>query len=114
MGCSFNSAKCEYHLCGITAGTLREQYELSFNAHLNLETIHPWVDGSGRTSRLLMNYIQYYYNLFPSKIFKENRGDYILSLQQSQDALTNQPLLEFSNTVKKIPLPGNRNLQHLP
>ena len=39
------------------ATTLREKYELSFNAHFNLVTIHPWVDGNGRTSRLLMNYI---------------------------------------------------------
>ena len=51
-------------------GTLREQYELSFNAHLNLVTIHPWVDGNGRTARLLMNYIQFCYHLFPTKIFK--------------------------------------------
>lgn len=45
-------------------GTFREQYELSFNAHLNLVTIHPWVDGDGRTARLLMNYIQFCYHLF--------------------------------------------------
>lgn len=45
-------------------GTFREQYELSFNAHLNLVTIHPWVDGNGRTARLLMNYIQFCYHLF--------------------------------------------------
>ena len=38
-------------------GTFREQYELSFNAHLNLVTIHPWVDGNGRAPRPLMNYI---------------------------------------------------------
>jgi len=25
-----------------TVGTFREQYELSFNVHLNLVTIHPW------------------------------------------------------------------------
>lgn len=37
--------------------TFRERYELSFNAHLNLVTVHPWVDGNGRTARLLMNYI---------------------------------------------------------
>lgn len=75
--------------------TFREQYELSFNAHLNLVTIHPWVDGNGRTARLLMNYIQFCYRLFPLKIFKEDRGDYILSLQQSQDNEANQPLLDF-------------------
>lgn len=77
------------------ANTLREQYELSFNAHLNLVTIHPWVDGNGRTARLLMNYIQFFYDLFPAKIFKEDRADYILSLQQSQDDETNQPFLDF-------------------
>ena len=76
-------------------GTLREQYELSFNAHLNLVTIHPWVDGNGRTARLLMNYIQFCYHLFPTKIFKEDREEYILSLRQCQDKETNQPFLSF-------------------
>lgn len=78
-----------------TVGTFREQYELSFNAHLNLVTIHPWVDGNGRTARLLMNYIQFCYHLFPMKIFKEDRAGYILSLQQSQDNEVNQPFLYF-------------------
>ncbi len=78
-----------------TVGTFREQYELSFNAHLNLVTIHPWADGNGRTARLLMNYIQFCYHLFPMKIFKEDRADYILSLQQSQDNEVNQPFLDF-------------------
>lgn len=78
-----------------TIGTCREQYELSFNAHLNLVTIHPWVDGNGRTARLLMNYIQFGYNLFPTKIFKEDREGYILSLQQSQEEETNLPFLNF-------------------
>ena len=59
-----------------TVGAFREQYELSFNAHLNLATIHPWVDGNGRTVRLLMNYIQFCYHLFPTKIFKEDREEY--------------------------------------
>lgn len=76
-------------------GTFREQYELSFNAHLNLVTIHPWVDGDGRTARLLMNYIQFCYHLFPTKIFKEDREEYILSLRQCQDEEVNQPFLDF-------------------
>lgn len=77
------------------ASTIREQYELSFNAHLNLVTIHPWVDGNGRTSRLLMNYIQFLYNLFPSKIFKEDRDEYILVLNRSQEEDSNLPFLAF-------------------
>ena len=78
-----------------TVGTFREQYELSFNAHINLVIIHPWVDGNGRTARLLMNYIQFYYHLFPAKIFKEDREEYILSLRQCQDEEANQPFLDF-------------------
>ena len=78
-----------------TVGTLREQYELSFNAHLNLVTIQPWVDGNGRMARLLMNYIQFCYHLFPTKIFKEDREEYILSLRQCQDEETNQVFLDF-------------------
>ena len=78
-----------------TVGTFQEQYELSFNAHLNLVTIHPWVDGNGRTARLLMNYIQFCYNLFPTKIFKEDREEYISALRQSQEEETNLPFLGF-------------------
>lgn len=78
-----------------SVSTLQEKYELSFNAHLNLVTIHPWVDGNGRTSRLLMNYLQFYFNLFPVKVFKDDRADYILSLQQSQDEENNQCFLDF-------------------
>ena len=76
-------------------GTFREQYELSFNAHLNLVTIHPWVDGNGRTARLLMNYIQFCYNLFPTKIFKEDREEYISALRLSQEEETNLPFFDF-------------------
>lgn len=100
MGGSFDSVKVE-ELCSVlqetqkTVETLREQYTLSFNAHLNLVTIHPWVDGNGRTARLLMNYIQFCYHLFPAKIFKEDRDGYILSLRQSQEEETNQPFLDF-------------------
>ncbi len=77
------------------AGTLRERYELSFGAHLNLVSIHPWVDGNGRTARLLMNYVQMCHNLFLTKIFKEDREEYILSLREAQEGETALPFLRF-------------------
>jgi hypothetical protein len=48
-----------------------------------------------RTARLLMNYIQFCYHLFPAKIFKEDREEYILSLRQCQKEETNQSFLDF-------------------
>jgi Fic family protein len=38
-----------------------EQLKLSFSAHFDLVSIHPFYDGNGRTSRLLLNYIQAYH-----------------------------------------------------
>ena len=66
--------------------TLKEIFTLSFDAHLNLATIHPWGDGNGRMARLLMNYIQFYHQQIPSKIFREDKSEYILSLRTSQDS----------------------------
>lgn len=77
------------------ATTLRDKYELSFLAHLNLATIHPWVDGNGRTSRLLMNYLQFLFSLTPSKVFVDDRTDYITSLRTSQDEESPAPFLTF-------------------
>ena len=64
---------------------LQDIYNLSFDAHFNLVTIHPWVDGNGRTSRLLMNYIQMYHSIMLTKIHKGNRTEYIQSLNDSRD-----------------------------
>ena len=61
------------------------QYAFSFLAHYKLVYIHPWADGNGRMSRLLMNFIQYEAGIIPSIIKKENRAEYIHSLASSQD-----------------------------
>ena len=50
-------------------------YRLSFEAHFRLATIHPWVDGNGRTTRLLMNIIQRQLGLIPSIVTKDAKGD---------------------------------------
>lgn len=78
-----------------TLSDIKDFYNLSFDAHFNLATIHPWIDGNGRVARLLMNYIQFYYNITPTKVFKDDRGDYINSLQQGQEQESIAPFREF-------------------
>jgi Fic family protein len=70
-------------------------YNLSFDAHLNLVTIHPWSDGNGRTSRLIMNYLQSYHGIILTKIYKEDRAEYIASLIESREKENNTPFREF-------------------
>jgi Fic family protein len=62
----------------------REQYEASFKAHLDLVSIHPWLDGNGRSSRLLMNYIQFCFGLVPVKVYNDDKADYIAALRTAQ------------------------------
>jgi len=73
----------------------RELYEISFNAHLDLATIHPWADGNGRTARLLMNFLQFHFKIVPTKIFLEDRAEYIASLRESQEANDNSHFMKF-------------------
>lgn len=60
-------------------------YRLSFEAHFRLVTVHPWVDGNGRTTRLMMNMIQRQLGLVPSIVRKEDKGEYIQSLVDSRE-----------------------------
>lgn len=66
--------------------TAIDQYFLSFDAHYNLVTIHPWADGNGRMARLLMNMIQFEFGLIPSKILKEDKGQYIRALIETRES----------------------------
>lgn len=94
------------------------QYNLSFDAHLRLVTIHPWVDGNvvqgesrenlftmlsqsndseanGRMSRLVMNHLQFEYGLVPVRVNKENRAEYIAALVASREAESPEPFRRF-------------------
>ncbi len=57
-----------------------ERYLITFDAHYNLVTIHPWADGNGRMARLVMNMLQFEFGLIPTKILKEDKEDYIKAL----------------------------------
>ena len=60
--------------------TVDELYQISFDAHYNLVTIHPWADGNGRMARLVMNMLQFEFGLIPTKILKEDKEEYIKAL----------------------------------
>jgi Fic family protein len=125
LGGTFDPSKGEFRLCGVTAGLggesyvnylkvpalltglcdelngrldnagQRDIYHLSFDAHLNLVTIHPWADGNGRTSRLLMNYVQFYHGIFPTRICKEDKAEYIAALIESRKLGSSSPFRAF-------------------
>ena len=72
-------------LFAIDKGDVAACYRLSFEAHFRLVTIHPWVDGNGRTTRLLMNMVQRQLGLVPSIVTKEAKGEYIQALIDSRE-----------------------------
>lgn len=83
---------------------IKKIYKLSFEVHYRLATIHPWADGNGRMSRLVMNMIQYEYGIIPSIVKKESRGEYIQSLSESQDV---------GNPMRFIDFMMNHHIQNL-
>ena len=69
----------------VERGNVIDAYALSFDAHFRLVTIHPWADGNGRMSRLLMNHLQFEYQLIPMKVMKEQKAEYIQSLVDARE-----------------------------
>ena len=60
-----------------------------------LVAIHPWADGNGRMSRLVMNHLQYEFELVPVKIVKEDKAEYIQALVEARKQESLEPFREF-------------------
>lgn len=79
----------------LSSNDTMEKYFLSFDAHLLLVNIHPWVDGNGRMSRLLMNHLQYEMGIPAAKIKKEDKAEYIEALNASREQHNVTPFRKF-------------------
>lgn len=91
--------------------SIDDQLNLSFDAHFNLVSIHPFYDGNGRTSRLLMNYIQAFYDLPLAIVNSEDKQEYIKALIDTREKeditifrsfMKNQYEQYLSNEIKKF------------
>lgn len=60
-------------------------FNLAADVHYNFVNIHPFVDGNGRTARLLMNYVLLYHHQPLLKIFTEDRTAYIDALNETEE-----------------------------
>ena len=69
----------------INKNSIEDIYILSFWAHYVLVNIHPWADGNGRMSRLLMNMLQKEFSVIPMKVLKEDKAKYIKALNDSYE-----------------------------
>ena len=79
--------------------SIDELYRLTFDAHYNLVTIHPWADGNGRMARLVMNMLQFEFGLIPAKILKDDKEEYIKSLIATREEENLEIFSDFMNSM---------------
>jgi Fic family protein len=75
--------------------TLRQIYDLSFEAHFQLLTLHPFGAGNGPMARLLMNYVQHYHLLPLSPVYVDHQPSYLTALEASWSQKTAVPIVSF-------------------
>ena len=83
--------------------SVAEKLNISFDAHFNLVSIHPFYDGNGRSSRLLMNYIQACYDLPLTIVQSDTKAEYIQALIDSREKNDIQIFRDFMADIYTAP-----------
>ena len=73
----------------------KDALDMAFEAHYKLVTIHPFVDGNGRTARLLLNAILLENGYEPVIIRKIDRRRYLSALETYQTKENAEPYVNF-------------------
>jgi len=75
-------------------------FEMAILFSIKFVSIHPFIDGNGRTSRLIMNFLLKRKNYPWINIYMKQRADYLKVVRQANDE-NYKPILEFCiNTLK--------------
>jgi len=75
--------------------SIKEIYDMAFDAHFDFVSIHPFGDGNGRVARLLMNYVLEYHKQPLAVIFSEDKADYFQALEDSREKENYTPIRNF-------------------
>ena len=76
-------------------------FEMAILFSIKLVSIHPFIDGNGRTSRLIMNFLLKKKKYPWVNVYMKQRADYLKAVRQANDK-NYKPILEFCmNTLKE-------------
>ena len=90
----------------------RNAIELAAWTHAEFVKIHPFVDGNGRTSRMIMNYQLMANGFLPVSIAKENRLEYFEVLEAYAVNRELQPFVEMIALLEEQRLDEYINIVH--